>query len=157
MLDPRQFTEYVIRPALEALTGPDKDFGGKAAEELLLGTAIQESRLTFLHQIGGPALGVFQVEPDTHNDLYANYLSYRPHLRKRLSALSGGERHTSLLITNLTYAAAVARLLYYRDSRPLPEAGDVEGQAAYWKRVYNTTYGKGTPEEYISNWFRYSA
>ena len=56
-----------------------------AAEELVLGTAIVESSLIYISQHGaGPALGLWQVEPATHDDLYANYLSYRQELGSRL-------------------------------------------------------------------------
>lgn len=150
MIDTSHFCQYVIQPALETL-----ELYSPAAEELLLGTAIQESGLRHLHQIGGPALGVFQIEPFTHQDLYANFLSYRPQLRWRLNRISP-ERDDEQLIYNLRYAAAVARLLYYRAPEALPDEGDVEGQAEYWKRYYNTTYGKGKPEEYIAKWNRYA-
>jgi hypothetical protein len=143
MLNPQQFTSEIIIPALEVL-GLDS----KEARALLLGTAIQESRLTYLRQIGGgPALGVFQIEPATHNDLYANFLSYRPEMRDRL--LSLGERQHDSLIYNLRYAAAVARLIYYRAPGQLPDS--LEGQAAYYKKNYNTPLGAGTEQEYIDN------
>ena len=74
MLDADQFTRLIIRPALKII---GLDF--RAAEELLLGTALQESRLTYLHQLGGgPALGLFQMEPGTHDDIWTNYLWNRP-------------------------------------------------------------------------------
>jgi hypothetical protein len=143
MLNPQQFTSEIIIPALEVL-GLDS----KEARALLLGTAIQESRLTYLRQIGGgPALGVFQIEPATHNDLYANFLSYRPEMRDRL--LSLGERQHDSLIYNLRYAAAVARLIYYRAPGQLPDS--LEGQAAYYKKNYNTPLGAGPEQEYIDN------
>ena len=82
MLDPNQFTKHIIRPALEAI-----DLYSKAAEELLLGTAIQESRLVYLKQIGGgPALGLFQMEPATELDLVKNYIWYRPELHAKMMA-----------------------------------------------------------------------
>lgn len=43
MIDPSQLREYVIRPTLMAI-----GHGAPAAEELLLGTAIQESGLKYL-------------------------------------------------------------------------------------------------------------
>ena len=51
----------VIRPTLAAL-----DLGGEEVEALLLGTAAQESGCgRKLAQEGGPALGVWQIEPNT--------------------------------------------------------------------------------------------
>ena len=136
----------VIRPALEKL-----GLWSTAAEELVLGTAIVESSLIYLRQHGdGPALGLWQVEPATHDDLYANYLSYRQELSARLMelrapALSMEEN----LASNLMYGAAVCRLCYYRQPGALPEAGDLEGQAAFWKQHYNTPLGAGTVGKYM--------
>ena len=51
--------------------------------------------------------------------------------------------------TNLMYGAAVCRLCYYRKPDALPEAGDIEGQAAFWKQHCNTPLGKGTVTKYV--------
>jgi hypothetical protein len=146
-LDAAQLRQMVIKPALEKL-----GLWPTAAEELVLGTAIVESSLVYIRQHGaGPALGLWQVEPTTHDDLYANYLSYRQELSSRLMdlqspALSMGEN----LATNLMYDTAVCRLCYYRQPEALPEAGDIEGQAAFWKQHYNTPLGAGTVSKYTS-------
>ncbi len=89
------------------------------------------------------------MEPATHDDLYANYLSYRQKLGARLMelrapALSLDEN----LATNLMYGAGVCRLCCYRQPKALPEAGDIEGQAAFWKQHYNTPVGAGTVSKY---------
>ena len=68
-----QMLALVIRPALEKLS-----LWSLSAEELVLGTAIVESGLTYLKQHGdGPALGLWQVEPATHDELYTNFLNFR--------------------------------------------------------------------------------
>ena len=60
-LDAKQLRELVIKPALLEI-----ELWSEAAEELVLGTAIVESRLSFIKQLGsGPALGFWQIEPDT--------------------------------------------------------------------------------------------
>lgn len=148
MLDPGHFTDEIIIPALITM-----NLDSEPARQILLGTAIQESRLTYLRQLGGPALGLFQIEPRTHSDLYANYLAYRPEMREKLLYL--GDRQHASLIYNLRYAAAVARLIYYRDPEALPEKDDIDGQARMWKRVYNTPQGHGTEAQYLANWNRY--
>ena len=54
-----QTLALVIRPALKKLR-----LWSPSAEELVFGTAIVESGLTYLKQHGdGPALGLWQVEP----------------------------------------------------------------------------------------------
>ena len=136
-----QTRSLVIRPALKKLK-----LWSPSAEELVLGTAIVESGLTYLKQHGdGPALGLWQVEPATHDDLYTNFLNYRPELGSKLMELrAAGLSLDENLATNLMYGAAVCRLCYYRKPDALPAAGDIEGQASFWKQHYNTLLGAGT-------------
>ena len=66
--------DCVIAPALDKI-----GLWSRSAEELVLGTTIIESGLTYIRQWGGgPALGLWQVKPSTQNDLYTNFLNYRP-------------------------------------------------------------------------------
>ena len=51
------------------------------------------------------------------------------------------------LITDLRYACAMARIKYWRV--PFPISPDIEDQAAYWKRIYNTPLGAGTITKYV--------
>ena len=135
----------VIKPALEKL-----GLWSTAAEELVLGTAIVESALIYLRQHGGgPAQGLWQVEPKAHEDLYTSFLSYGQELGSRLMELRApGLSMSENLATNLMYGAAVCRLCYYRQPEALPEAGGIEGQAAFWKQHYNTPLGAGTVSKY---------
>lgn len=131
--------------------------GGDAAEELLLGTAIQESNLTHRTQLGGgPGLGLYQMEPATHDDIWNNYLKYRPELAANVSALLTSQDKLHNLQHNDAYATAMSRVHYSRISSPLPAAGDFSGQASYWKAHYNTPLGKGTTSQYMSNWKLYT-
>jgi len=149
VFDAKQFTQYVIKPALEAI-----DLYSESAEQLLLGTACAESKLgTYLHQIQGPALGVFQMEPVTHDDLWNNYLIYRPELQRqviRLTPYTGGLMPpASLMLTDLRYAAIMARLLYRRSPMALQKKDDWAGAAEVWKKVYNTYLGSGTVNKFL--------
>jgi len=141
-----QMLALVIRPALEKLR-----LWSPSAEELVFGTAIVESGLTYLKQHGdGPALGLWQVEPATHDDLYTNFLNFRPKLGSKLIELrAAGLSLDENLATNLMYGAAVCRLCYHRKPDALPEAGDIEGQASFWKQHYNTIFGAGTVSKYV--------
>ena len=133
--------------------------GGAATEELLLGTAVQESlNFQYRRQIGGgPARGYFQMEPSTHDDIWDNYLKYRQKLSNDvLSFLSSKSANKIMeLETNDKYAAAMARIHYLRVAAPLPKAGDIIAQANYWKQHYNTPLGKGLPHEYIEKWNKF--
>lgn len=160
-LSPRHLLRFVIAPTLAHLSGPDAPgLDSAAAAELLLGTAAQESNLRALDQVLsrddrtlGPAFGLFQVEPATHDDLWDNYLRHRPALAARVTALLADwpSRHAQLA-TNLCYATAIARLVYYRSPVRLAAAGDIAGHARVWKQAYNTPKGKGTPEQFTTTW-----
>lgn len=149
MLDVTQFRKLIIDRALTML-----DLHSEAAAELLLGTAIQESGLRYLQQLGnGPALGLFQMEPTTHDDIWLNFLAYREDLSDKLRAIDDNCDPWSM-VGNLWYAAAMCRIHYLRAPDSLPAAGALNAQAVYWKRHYNTPLGAGTAAEYVANWNR---
>ena len=139
MLNVTSMQQQVIYPALNKM-----GMWSEAAGELVLGTAIVESNLTYLKQHGeGPALGLWQVEPATHEDLYANYLNFRPEMMSSLMELRSPPLNMNEnLATNLMYGAAVYRLCYYRKPDPLPEAGDVEGQGLFGRNITTRRWAK---------------
>lgn len=143
-IDRRHFLEEVIRPVLDHL-----DMGGKASEQLLLGTALIESNLSYLKQIRGPALGLFQMEPATHNDIWRNYLAHQEGAEEKIMDFLIARQGSLLfqLTGNMFYAVAMCRIHYRRVPEALPDAGDVNGLAWYWKQHYNTPLGAGTIEK----------
>jgi len=153
MINPRQFRDLIIRPTLEYL-----DMGGLAAERLLLGTALAESRLSYLAQWPeGPAKGVYQIEEETEIDIWLNYLTYRDQLRDKVNALgclfpssilNKREGH-SQAEGNLYYATAMCRIHYRRVPEKLPDKDDAMGMALYHKKFYNSELGKADPEESV--------
>jgi hypothetical protein len=151
MLSPKDFRRQVISPTLFTM-----GFSGAAAERLLLGTALAESGLRHLVQIRGPALGLFQIEPATHHDLWHNYLRFRPHLATLAKLFIAPRRPLQeQLVWNMAYATAITRLIYFRDPDPLPAAEDSAGLAAYYKRVFNTALGRGSPKRFAELLDRY--
>jgi hypothetical protein len=153
MFDAAQFSD-LIRQTIVKL---NPVLHSRAANQLLLGTSAQESRFgTYLKQIQGPALGVFQMEPLTEEDIWRNYLAFRPGIENTIKALTGvmapSSRH---LQGNLLYQIAMARLHYFRVPEPLPAADDIPALAAYWKQHYNTPLGRGTEAEFVENYHRY--
>lgn len=144
-MDAKQLRNEIIKPALVAV-----GLYSKPAEDLVFGTACVESNCgEYLRQINGPALGIFQMEPATHDDIYKNFLKYKPELKARVMRLfSPGLSVSENLKSNLMYAAAMCRIYYLRAPLPIPE--DLQGQAEYWKKYYNTVKGKGSVEKYIA-------
>ena len=133
-------------------------FYSPEAVQLLMGTAAQESRLgTYILQIGsGIAKGVFQMEDATHNDIFANYLSYRENIKLAICGIADVSHiRPDRLIFNLKYAILLARVQYMRVPEKLPTLNDLTAQAKYWKKWYNTPLGAGTEKEFIANYHRY--
>ena len=156
MIDIKQFQDLIIDPALEEI-----GMYSLAASELVLGTGIQESHLTYLVQLDGDdqpyddAIGLFQMESATFLDLWQNWLRHRVPLAHTVRKMCGSGREDptpEVMVYNLRFAAAMCRLHYRRVREGLPAAGDVQGQARYWKKYYNTRFGAGTEGEYIRNW-----
>jgi hypothetical protein len=157
-----QFRGFVVRPALTHL-----GLWSQPAENLLVGTALHESGgLQFIDQDDdfkwrpsdrlGPAIGFYQIEEATLNDLFANFLDYRPLWRARLLEFAAPVPSRALqLASNLGFATAVARLIYWRAPDPLPAAEDIYGLADYWKRHFNTHAGKGDPDDWARAYRRH--
>lgn len=142
-----QLREYVIRPTLKFI-----GHYSEAAEELLMLTAAAESELGhYIHQVGGPALGIYQMEPATHDDIHANWLRYKA-MRDAVQQLGSEARD---LPGNLYYATAMARCHYLRVSEALPNPISPESLAQYWKDHYNTHQGAGTVAEAVEKYHEF--
>lgn len=157
LIDPVQLRDYVMRPVLKYLE-PEIPYS-ISAEQLLLGTAAQESRLKYLHQLGkGPAVGLWQMEPNTHNDIWKNYFYGDQHrgIKTKLQSLRvddfPGIIDSHEMAGNLYYACAMSRVYYWRIREPLPPPDDPYKMGAYWKKYYNTEAGKGTIEQFEESW-----
>ncbi|HCK17421.1 MAG TPA: hypothetical protein DHW36_02810 [Thalassospira sp.] len=157
-----QLRTLVVKPVLAelGLSAPD------VAENLIMGTAAHESHLgDYIAQVGGgPALGIFQMEPATLHDCYDNYLDYRADLKAKVDGFlaaqpanpDGTPDKDAQLATNLAFATALCRIRYYRAPAAMPsDPNDVNGLAAYWKQYYNTPQGAGTVEQFVADYNRY--
>ena len=137
--------ELITKWALNEL-----DMYSDDAHAMIMRTGMAESGFRALAQEGGPAIGFFQIEPATLGDTMENYVMYRPELKTKLYALGFDDVDSEIrLMSNIALQAAFCRLKYRRDSKPLPKWDDIEGQAKYWKRIYNSHLGKGTVEHFL--------
>ena len=163
-MNTRQLSEFVIKPTLAYVGQGLVGFDSPAAVELLLGTMAHESKYHYLDQVTGPgdnelgpAIGFYQIEPATLRDIQQIYLGNPRHrgLQDRvLSLLAARPAPEHQLASNLAFATAIARLIYWRAPVPLAKAGDIEGHARVWKRVYNTPLGKGREVDFIAAYRR---
>lgn len=125
------------------------------AVNLILGTIAQETHLgKYIKQIKGPALGICQIEPNTFKDIVENYLIYDSTLSERIKVICNiKEFKAESLVYNLAFSIAMCRIFYLRVPEKLPES--IDGYAYYWKKYYNTKFGKGTEKEFINNYKKY--
>lgn len=152
MIKALDLRDLVIIPALRHLSLYDQRLYSAGAVNLLLGTAAHESKGGFhLRQIKGPALGIFQIEPATHADVLLNFVKARPVLGRLLKEISAKVGSDEELVTNLLYSACMARLVYWRSPKPMPDEHDILAQARLWKGVYNTAQGKGGIDAYLED------
>lgn len=160
-MNTQQFDRFILRPVLEALA-PEIPYS-EAARRLLLGTAAHESGgLEFIDQITGPgdvtlgpAYGLFQIERATHDDVWTNFLQYRGALSLKVREMRAAVPDPIVqCATNLFYATAMARVIYYRAKPPLPAADDAMGLALYHKRFYNSELGKADPAKTVREFER---
>lgn len=169
----KQIAEYVVDPVLEAL-----DLDGRLT---MLAYAAQESHMgAYIHQINGPALGLWQVEPATHDDVWRYLLRKDDPNETRIKRMEWIKylipttskyfyactkkywleeklynQYHDRLIYDLRYCCAIARLKLYMIPKPLPAEDDIEGMAEYWKAYYNSSQGKGTEEQFIIKYNKY--
>jgi hypothetical protein len=161
MIDNRQLRSLIIQPVLKGLS-----LYSLEAEDLLVGTCAQETLgISFLMQKTEEnyydalkrnlfALGIYQMEPRTHDDIWKSYLPAHPKLSSDLMQVCCFSRLPSshMLVYNLFYATAMARIFYKRAPEPIPKT--LELQAEYYKTYWNTSQGAATVEQYISNYNR---
>ena len=152
-MDAQQLHDYIIKPTLEYMGG---NYNSKNARFLLLCTAAIESNCGYcIKQVGGPALGIWQMEPATEIDIWANcdamqddefcesmFFMFPPTHEDRFS--------DAMMIAPM-YACAMARLKYSMDKEALPDHDDIGAVYEYYKRIYNTPLGASTYEKFKSD------
>jgi len=145
MFDKKQFKDLITRVLSE-----HPELLSDSAVNLLLSTAAQESQFgRYLRQVGGgPALGVFQMEPETFIWLQSVYFDVYPEISIRMA---------EELEWDLRLSIFMARLKYRSIPTKLPDANDIPGMAKYWNRYYNANPDHGTDAEFIENYQRFVA
>ena len=153
MIDVNQLIEHVLTPCLNDLQAYSND----AIELLVMTCAIESDGGSFIKQVNGPALGIFQMEEATHDDLWHNFLMH-DHRRLTLMQVHFNCQifpSANRMVTDLRYAAAMARLLYARFPDRLPDKDDIEGLYDYYKKFYNTEKGKSKKAPSIKKYTTY--
>lgn len=155
----RGVLEDSIGRVLDSLHGLSFDKVGY--KKLLVETMAYESeRGTFIKQKGGPALGVYQIEPSTHRYVVKDWLERkgedREILKKALKRWTlKGVKNSYNITKNIHYQTLVAFLVYYHRVGGFPALTTLKDRATLYKKHYNTYKGKGTVRGYIEKAHEY--
>ncbi len=149
----RELRTLVIRPTLKHL-----NMWSETAENLLLGTAAQESGLgEHLLIDNHRALGLYQISPRMHRNIWDNFLSTHPDLASKVRGLASQreflEHPHAELATNLSYATAMALMVYLRNGKSLPEksGNNLERLGRFWHNNFHSK-PQGTVADFISHY-----
>lgn len=149
MINPHQFVNFILEPALRAVGMYSLD-----AMYLMACTAMVESKLTHLKQLpDGPALGLMQMEWATYVDI-CRYLGTRPTLRS--SILIYCERYSlptkpQALLSDVAFNVLMARVKYWMQPEPIPSYKDPNAQAEYYEKYYNCNKEVNKVDEFIKH------
>jgi len=148
----KELLRWVIEPTLQRIgvTAP-------GAAQLLLATAAQESGMgAHIRPDGQRGLGIYQIQGLTHRHVWDDYLVHHGDLASTVRGLASqhdflNQPHAELT-TNLSYATAIAWLIYARhEDFSLQEEADAEELADLWKRFYHPKSDM-TTDEFIRNY-----
>jgi len=153
----QQLLDHIIVPTLKYM---GRGYDSLDARMLKLATAAPESNCGYWikQRDNGPALGIWQMEPTTHNDIWRNCDALRKprfamHIKKLMIKKSPLNAHQNLIVSPM-YACAMARLKYAMDRDALPDHNDKKAIYEYYKRIYNTELGASTWDKFRIAWDR---
>jgi hypothetical protein len=150
-----ELRQWVIKPTLKRL-----GVYSKAAENLLLATAAQESDLgSHLKPAGQRALGIYQIHSLSHRHIWDDHLALHSDMASLVRGLASQQDFLSQphaeLATNLSYATAIAWFMYARHTEfCLPKHNDIQALASLWKRFYHPK-SKFSVEDFTDNCSHY--
>ncbi|WP_062260801.1 hypothetical protein [Endozoicomonas arenosclerae] len=149
----KELRHYVVRPTLKHLR-----MWSPTAENLLLGTAARESGLGFhLKQEHQQALGIYQISPRMHRNIWDHYLAKKSDLSSLIRGLASQREflaHPHLeLATNLSYATAIAWMIYYRTEKPIHKVphDDIPAMGKLWHNYYHRHH-PGPVESFVESY-----
>jgi len=166
-MNSQQLHNHLITPTLAKL---GRGYNTPQSRLLLLGTIAIESDLgLYNRQIKGPALGLFQMEPETHYDIWANCDALRSdvgtRIREMLPPSIQVNKKTWHLGLELSpqYACAMARMKYAMARPALPDItlnakDDKLAFYEYYLEFYHgmdengEACGKSTFEKWVVAW-----
>ena len=149
----RELRHYVVRPALKHL-----GMWHPSAENLLLGTAARESALGFhLKLANHQALGIYQISPRMHRNIWDHFLASKPDLASKVRGLASQREFLAHphheLATNLVYASAIAWLVYHRCNINIKsvDKNDTVALGKLWQKYFHNK-NAGTVQSFCDSY-----
>jgi hypothetical protein len=153
MFNVQQLKELIIKPALIDLIMFSED----AMQLLVFTCSVESLGGTYLKQIKGPALGIYQMEPENYNDIWQNYIKNKNNLSLLLATNFDCSRmpHEDRLVYDLRFATAMTRIHYARVAESLPPSNNPEMIYNYYKKNYNSSQGAATQDKSIDKYLSF--
>jgi len=133
-----QLIKNIIRPTLKYF-----DLWSCERECLLAGTAAQETELNIFlpYQSEALKLGLYGISPEKHRHIWDTYLAFKPDLASKTRGLASQRAFLSNpeneLVTNLTYATAIAWLIYEESGLSSDTYPSLRLQAKAWRKYFH--------------------
>jgi hypothetical protein len=139
MIDPKQLRSLVKRTLKRIPHGYSE-----SSEVAVLMLSAHESRLgKYLKQTQGPALGMGQIEPITHDDTWKHGDTCAANAK-----ILRIDRDVERLEYDLVYQIFMIRQRLFMKPEALPPSNDPWAIAEYLKKHWNTTRGKAEADDY---------
>lgn len=116
-------------------------YSDEATKAIMMIVAHESRGGSYIRQVAGPALGVIQMEPATHESLWDHADNIRHNARKL-----DIKKNVDALEWDLRYNIFMARSMLLTDPNRLPSG--TGAMSAYLKRFYNTEKGKAGVYDY---------
>lgn len=146
MFDITQFRQEIVMQSLSPL-----NIRSPHVVELLVFTCATESAGgTYVHQVKGPALGIYQIEPTTFTDIWTNYILRKPDIVNMLSLHFGIHRvpQPQDVVYDLRLAT-IMTAMFYQYRKAIPVDSEISTLWKLYKQYYNTDKGAATEDASI--------
>lgn len=155
MLKADQLRELIIKPALYDLVL----LSDEAVELLVFTCAVESDGGTYIKQLDGPALGIYQMEPATYNDIWQNYIAFKSSILMKLLYNFNAPKmpDENRLLWDLRFATAMTRLHYERVNELIPAPDNIPSIYDYYKAHYNTALGAADKEKCLAAYHAFIA
>ena len=130
----QEFLQYVIQPTLRQL-----GVQSKGAEQLLLATAHHQSGLGKHLQFRN-GIGVYGISEQQHCEVWDHYLAFDSDLASQIRGMASQHEFPKAphleLATNLSYATAIAWMIYRYHDACIPEVFSAQDLSKCWRECF---------------------